>query len=674
VSRSAGARLGFCVLTLGLLAAFPFVPVVIQARQVTVRTTQVTVPTGRGQATPQRDPTQPPERRVPVGTSTIAGTVTAVDTGRPIPGARVTVNGTITMPEGRSGRSSAANVASPMVTAGLSIGAGGQSGSRGMSATRSTMTDAQGRFEVGRLPAGRFTVTVTRTAYLNAGYGQKRPGGPAGSVSLEDGQKATIAIPMVRGGVISGMVFGENGEPQANTRVQAWRSVISNGLRRWQPTGGASTDDRGMYRLHSLQPGDYLVSSTPNSGEMQALDRLMAETALIEQAIASGRVQPPAAPGLPATVAVPMPPRQGPQDQPPGYLPVYYPSAPEPAAASRVHVDGGDEHPNVDIQLRLVQAANVQGTVTNIPGEGLTVQVWLLNEDPLVDSMMSARLDQNGFFVLRTVPPGRYTLAAEVVRGPMVTNVDGVQMQRVGPPPPIQNDQRWWGRTPVLVGYDSPIVTSVTLQPGKTIAGEVVFEGTRPSLPPGGKLSVFLTPAPGVRQPSVGGQPRVDVEPDGRFAIHGVVPGRYILRASGGGYLKSVMIHGEDTLDFPLDFTGERDVTDAVLTITDALTEISGTLSDGTGDPGPDHTIVIAASEERFWTPGSRRIATARTNGDGRYTFRNMPAGDYLIAVVTDFENGSQYDPEFLRTLVPASVRIRVTEGATISQDLRIQR
>jgi len=32
-----------------------------------------------------------------------------------------------------------------------------------------------------------------------------------------------------------------------------------------------------------------------------------------------------------------------------------------------------------------------------------------------------------------------------------------------------------------------------------------------------------------------------------------------------------------DILDFPLHFTGERDITDAVLTITDVMSEVSGT-------------------------------------------------------------------------------------------------
>jgi hypothetical protein len=64
---------------------------------------------------------------------------------------------------------------------------------------------------------------------------------------------------------------------------------------------------------------------------------------------------------------------------------------------------------------------------------------------------------------------------------------------------------------------------------------------------------------------------------------------------------------------------------------------------------------------------------TTRTNTDGRYTFRTLPPGNYLIAVVTDLEPGSQYDAEFLKSLLGASVRVSLGEGAKVQQDLRVR-
>jgi hypothetical protein len=43
-----------------------------------------------------------------------------------------------------------------------------------------------------------------------------------------------------------------------------------------------------------------------------------------------------------------------------------------------------------------------------------------------------------------------------------------------------------------------------------------------------------------------------------------------------------------------------------------------------------------------------------------------------MIAAVTDFESGTQYDPEFLKELASASMRVTLTDGAKKTQDLRV--
>jgi len=91
------------------------------------------------------------------------------------------------------------------------------------------------------------------------------------------------------------------------------------------------------------------------------------------------------------------------------------------------------------------------------------------------------------------------------------------------------------------------------------------------------------------------------------------------------------------------------------------------------GKPAADYTIVMAASDERFWTPNSRRIMTSRTNVDGHYQFRAMPPGTYWLAAVTDLEPGGQYDPEFLRSMNGAGLRVTLAEGAKQTQDMRVR-
>ena len=649
-------------------------------------------PAREGQPSPQ-----PTVRRIPVGTSAISGTVTAADTGRPIRGARVTVNGTVGTPGagrgaapvgaptavGGSGAMPPVMVGGVTVTPGVvttTIGRGGAPlnvamGGSGLS--RTVLTDASGEFSFPRLPAGQFTLNIFQSQYLQLTYGQKRPGGQGTTIRLADGEQQNLKIQMMRGGVITGTVYGEDGEPQRGVYVRAMRYMMLNGVRRLQQTGGTSTDDRGVYRVFGLQPGDYLLAATPNPSDSMFNERMNSEMAAIEQAIASGAVQPPAAPGLPATVSVSVAPPQPmnmPSTQPAGYLPVFAPSSLIPSGATTVTIAGGDERAGIDIQTRLAQASLVQGTVAMVNDPGVTVQVSLINDDPSQDtgSNTSTRVDQTGKFTFRTVAPGKYTVFAQTVIAQTMTMMNGQPVQPAQPPR-LTDAQKLWGRASVTVEGQSSVDVNLQLRAARTISGMVVFEMAKPPDLTRSRPTVFLTTAPSASQiPMTGPQPSAQLEPDGRFTLTGVLPGRYILRG-GTGVLKSAVVDGQDTADFPLDFTGEQDVMNAVLTFTDQMSELSGLLTDATGKPAADYTVIVAPSDTRYWIPGARRIVMTRPNPEGRYMFRALPPGDYVLAVVSDMEQGAQYDPEFLKSVAAGAVRVGIAEGGKVAQDLRVR-
>ena len=691
--RGMSHRILFACLCATLVAA-AFVPVVGQAApQVTA------LPTQRD---PQRDPVpQPAVRRVPVGTAVITGTVTAADTGRPLRGVRVSVNGNTAPLQSVSSRmggpGTTPTVSVSTVTTAVPTGRGGAptmigwgeaqgvlGGMGSLNASRTTLTDAQGAFVIEHLPAGQYSVSASRNTFLTTQYGQKKPAGPGTTVLLNDGQKLTLNLQLFRGGVIAGTVFGEDGDPLVQTQVQVWRFTMNSGVKRLQRSNSTTTDDRGAYRLSGLQPGEYLVSATVNNSDAIMADRMLADTALIEQAIAAGAIQAGAAPGLPATVAIPVPqPSQNRtiENFPPGYVPAFHPNTIEPRNATTVRVAGGDEHRFIDIQVRVAQASNIVGTVTNPPGQDLGVQVFLMNDDPFMDAPNMARVEPNGQFVFRNVSPGKYTVLAEVISAPNRDSwtttetviVNGVSTQRPRPIPQLQDSQRMWGRDNVSVDGQAVVPSSVTLRPGKSISGMVIFDMARPPDLTRSWMMVSLQLAPDSAQMRFSQLPQGVIGPDGRFTISGVSPGRYQIRPPGPA--TSAIIDGKDTLDFPLDFTGDADVTNAVLTVTDKQTEIAGRLTDATGKPGADETVIIASTDDRYWTPGSRRIAYTRTRADGQYVFRNLPSGSYVIAVVNDLEFGMQYDVEFLRSLAAAgSTRVTLAEGEKLLRDLRVAR
>jgi hypothetical protein len=90
---------------------------------------------------------------------------------------------------------------------------------------------------------------------------------------------------------------------------------------------------------------------------------------------------------------------------------------------------------------------------------------------------------------------------------------------------------------------------------------------------------------------------------------------------------------------------------------------VSGTIQDPSGKPTADFTIILFAADKSFWVPQARRIQSARPSTDGKFAFRNIPAGDYRLTAVTDVEPGEWFDPNFLGQLVNASIPVTVREG-----------
>ena len=127
------------------------------------------------------------------------------------------------------------------------------------------MTDSEGRFAFRSLPRGSLSLTAQKNGYLDGAYGRHRPGGATQQLALEEGERVTdVTIRLFKPAAISGMVADERGEPVVGTQVRAYRRSLLSGRSAVISAGvGTTTDDRGMYRLVGLIPGEYLIE-VPN--------------------------------------------------------------------------------------------------------------------------------------------------------------------------------------------------------------------------------------------------------------------------------------------------------------------------------------------------------------------------------------------------------------------------
>jgi protocatechuate 3,4-dioxygenase beta subunit len=580
---------------------------------------------------------------------------------------------------------------------------------------RTALTDDQGRFAFQVLPAGRFTLTATKPGHVNVSYGAKRPGRPGTPIQLADGQrleKLSIALP--RGAVITGVVVDEHGEPAPGTQVRALRYVMQTGERALNFSGQDLTDDRGTYRIHSLQPGEYVLSAIPRNlnpaTDMRQL--IMSQAAVLQESLGQmsggGRAGfvlgnlgaiagSPGAQQAMDQLAQQLGIAEG--QQAAAYAPVYYPGTATPSGATTISLGTAEERSGVDFQLQLVPTARVLGSVASIDGTlPSNIQLSLLATGPggtPVEPQPGAsvtRVDGNGQFTFRDVTPGQYTLQARAVvrRSDATDTVRGGGPGRgaLGPVPPNQIAQVLWAAVDVAISGRDITDVQLILQPGMTVGGRVEFRGIG-ATPPSDLSAVRLTLSPRSQQNlGPGAMPVAVVDEFGRFTITGVAPGRYGLsgspnqggRSNGGRgsasttawTLSSAVVDGRDVLDFPLDVAPHENIKDAVVTFTNRTQDLSGRIQDASGRPTADFTIVVFPTDSRYWLPRARRIASTRPGTDGSFIVRDLPAGDYRLTAVTDVEPGEWYDPNFLSQLVPVSLPITLREGEKKVQDIKV--
>ena len=608
-------------------------------------------------------------RSIPIGTGVITGVVTDARTGLPVAGARVGVSGPA---DPVATRASLSPATEPV-----------------RSLSRAAMTDDDGRFAFDALPAGEFTVTVNRAGFLPFTYGATKPDRPGTPIRLDTGQRLDTSINLLRGGVVAGVVTGPNGLPELQAQVRALRLTMSTGVRRFLPMGSVMTDDRGAYRIFNLSPGEYVIAVTPGSGELTSAERLASDNARFEDALARAKQ---ASRALPSTLVVPIAPPEPPGSEPSGYASVYYPGTAQLSNAVVMTVEADTELLGVDVVATPVRASRVSGTVLGIP-PGLTrvtmsqesgyistdstrvqISVYGDGEARELGQVSSTSADSAGRFVINSLGPGRYNVLAHTVTSLQMRVTAESRGAGAGgpseplpprsPPPPVL-----WGRATVEVGGQPTPEITIVLQPGRTISGQVVYDGAALaglSRPP---VQVTATAALDAPQGFIGRAPQGQTEPDGRFMLTGVVPGRYTLRASGS--VKSAIVNGADSLDFPFTVEEDRDIANVVITMSDQLAELSGTVMRPSGTPASDYTVVIAPSDSRYWLPGARRVQASRPTSAGRFVFRGLPAGEYLLAAVTDVEPGGHYDPSFLKAMTATAVRVSIADGGRHMQDIR---
>ena len=165
------------------------------------------------------------------------------------------------------------------------------------------------------------------------------------------------------------------------------------------------------------------------------------------------------------------------------------------------------------------------------------------------------------------------------------------------------------------------------------------------------------------------------VKADGTFELKSL-GGTRIIRAGNlpaGWMLKSVRVNGNDITDSGMDFKPGETITGIEVTLTSKLTEVNGTVKDGS-QQAKDYTVVVFADEPQKWTlPNSRYVTATRPDQEGRFQIKNLPAGGYYAIAVDYLAQGEWNDPDVLERLKPKATSVSIGEGDTKTLNLTLR-
>lgn len=562
----------------------------------------------------QAPPRDRPQAQAPEGTARLRGQVIAADSGTPLRRAQVRA------------------IASAIRT------------------TRLTTTDTEGRYEFFNLPAGRYTISVTKAGYVGLEFGQRRPFEGGRPLDIADGQIADqINFALPRGAVIAGRLTDDAGDPIVGASVQPLRYQYAPGGRRRlvpvETSGWLSnmTNDLGEFRLFGLMPGTYLV------------------TAQFQTMGVVGLTQPNSQTGGISAIE--------PRD---GFLQTYFPGTTSVAEAQPVVVNLSEEA-HASFSLATGRLSKLSGMVRRSDGTLPAGFIAELRPRDVSGAAMGGwggtPLAPDGSFSFANVPPGQYVLDVQQRRQGYDTS-SGMLMG--APSSSAQTPE--FARMTITVGGTDIAGLSLTTTRGVSASGRVTFQTATP-VKISERSSLFMTAAfansdEGERAVMSLGANNGVIDPSGRFEIRGIV-GEVLFRPGilpNNHVLKSVTLNGVDITDRPYD-AASGDVTGLEVVIVDPA-QVNGTAKHPRGEMVRDYRVVLFPGNGKPSLLTTRFVHTGSADPSGRFQFTRLPAGEYLGVAVDSFEQGQEWDPAFQKRVIPSAHKFVLREGQTLTIEL----
>lgn len=498
----------------------------------------------------------------------------------------------------------------------------------------SVIADAQGQFVFFNVADGAYDLSASKPGFWVGTYGQTDVR-DRGQDLVVNGARAPapIVVPVWKGGEVSGMITDEAGVPAAGWTVQLMAGFVRGGRLRWvSQSQQAVTDDRGAYRLSSIYPTNYLLMLKPPGAVIESSGSRLAYPTLV------------------------------------------YPSGQSLTAAVPLNVELGSVLPGMNASVQPLEAFRVTGQVLGASGAPVTLRLSVWDQDAAgeleVGSVTSTR---TGDFTFTGVPAGTYRVSAWTPDATRLSfaAVDGAGNALPRPTTPLRSPD---ASARVIVSKEGVPSVVLTLPALATVTGRLVFRGeTQPSAQ--ALRGVVIVPS------SPDGSASGPVVPDaaGTFTAQ-VIPGSYFVRpvsAPAGWMIESISASGQSALDSPIAVEGTG--ADVVITFTDRLSEVSGTVHAADGGPlraDREASVLVFPVDRASWLDNGAnplRMRTIRVTPDGTFVARGLLPGEYFAVAPTTAEAGPNWQlAATLERLWRSASRFRVSATEKATLELRL--
>jgi hypothetical protein len=578
------------------------------AQTTTPTTTTTTTTTNQPEATEQQEEKPQPTPALPAK-SVVRGRVIYDDTNRPVRRARIML---------------------------LKSDGGG--------AEKTGATDERGEFSVKDVAAGSYFLIVDAPGIVT----------PFSSVDLDEGMDEKTAFIAIkkdydeitvngtntvnvqvrakRGGVITGRVNYQDGDQATGAQIVILRKK-DNRLVRFL-TGisafsmlGFRTDDRGVYRIAGLPPGEYVVGASEANTREDA-----------REFDASGMGSILGNSNLSVS---------------------YYQNETSLRQATTVKVELGQEAGDINITLIDRAAYTISGTVVARQGrKPVRARLSLQSKTEastltFFDSGPTAESDEQGRFSFTNIPDGAYVIKADPASGTTEEDVQDVMKNdapiRYGNPSTEPPEPK----RPSLVARQQEVTVSggdlsgivIEVSEGGRLQGTISVEGNDRQLLQG--FNVSLAPRDGgdtLGQYSfiqTGGSFTIDRIPSGEFYVS-------VQQLSDKFYVKSITSGSTDLMREPVRVVAGASVDNIRIIVSSEVATLQGRVNSSVdAKPVRGAVVLLVLSDPTRWRfPGS--FLPAVTEADGTFKITSAP-GSYLLVLLREGENLRSVDEAFVR-------------------------